>query len=412
MSNLASEQIRPDLSMEIAPDQVLTPKQQEEILKKYLGSEYCKIQDILGKKVLVYTNNQKHHILLHRAISYLGGSGQHPIFKKRVQLPYWFKEFCLEIERQKLPYDVHFMGVYHYNGLIVFVDFEKDTYLKKKVHNSSAHVYINDLYQAITTGVFHKVDMYGNNIYSIRGCHLSRYLDGTNIGQNILYSLFEQFNKDFTFGQWLEVLPTVKEMYANKWPEWKQTEWPGWYLEFKFYKFTHEHQTTPFIIYTGQSNKSKGEGIFDFDIWFQHHQFYGDLKASDISAHEAPGNDQASFLDCINIYGKFWYIIYEHETIKDSQENGFQKVRAYNHYIQEADPKIHKDELSYASRLKTGVRFLKMTILELNRINYHNALAAFNQGHQPDGSKRNPKFMIKKKDMDQFAVFRYNFPNP
>lgn len=50
-----------------------------------------------------------------------------------------------------------------------------------------------------------------------------------------------------------------------------------------------------------------------------------------------------------------------------------------------------------------------MTILELNRINYHEILTEFNQGHQPNGAKRNPKFMINKKDLDRFVVFRYNY---
>ena len=102
------------------------------------------------------------------------------------------------------------------------------------------------------------------------------------------------------------------------------------------------------------------------------------------------------------MFGRFWYVIYEHETKKDSEDKGYKEVRAYNRYMK-------KDELSYAKRLKTGVKYMKMTILELNRINFREVLSEFNQGHQADGSARNPKFMIKKKDIDQFAVFRYNY---
>lgn len=402
MSNLNSEQLRPDLSLDIAPDQVLTSKEQEEFLIRFLGKGNCKTIDILGHKIFLYTSKGKQYILLHRAVSYLGGNGQHPIFKKRVQLPSWYKDFCLAAKRNKLPYDIRFIGVYHYKGVVVFVDFEKDTYLKKKVHNSSAHIYINDLYQALTNGVFHKEDMFGNHIYSIRGNKLASYLDGKEIGQNILFSLFEKFNNGFTFGQWIKVLPTIKEMQQSGWPEWRQTEWPGWYLEYKFNQFTIDNNTAPLILYTGQSHKAKQDGVFDFDVWFKHHQFYGDLKASDITKTVAPGNDQSAFVECINMFGKFWYIIYEHETTKDTEENGYKNVRTYNRYMK-------KDELSYSTKLKTGVKFMKMTILELNRINYREALSEFNQGHQPDGSKRNPKFMIKKKDIDRFVVFRYNY---
>ena len=349
---------------------------------------------------MVYTTARKKYILLHRAVSYLGNP--HPAFKKRVQLPHWYKELCEDVKKNKLPYDVHFIGVYHYKGVVVFVDFLKDTYLQKIVHNSSAHIYINDLYQALTNGVFHKEDVFGNHIYAIRGNKLANYLDGKETGQSILFSLFERFNQGFTFGQWLKVLPTIKEMEKANWPEWRQTEWPGWYLEFKFNQFTIDNSTAPHIIYTGQSNKKKQNDTFDFDIWFKKSQFYGDLKSSDITATEAPGNDQAAFIECINMFGKFWYVIYEHETKKDSEETNYKEVRAYNKYMK-------KDEMSYAKRLKTGVKFVKMTILELNRINFREALAEFNQGHQLDGSARNPKFMIKKKDIDRFVVFRYNY---
>lgn len=400
--NLNSEQIRPDLSLEEAPDQVLTTKQQQECLAHFLGEENCSVQNLLGHRVFVYSNKGKNFVLLHRAVTYLGGNGQHPIYKKRVQLPSWYKEFCIETQEQQLVFDIRFIGIYHYKGVIVFVDFKKDSYLKKKVHNSSAHIYINDLFQALTNGVFHKEDMFGNHIYAIRGSKLANYLDGKEVGQNLLFSLFEQFNNGFSFGQWLKVLPTVKEMQRAGWPEWRQTEWPGWYLEFKFSKYTEDKSTAPFIIYTGQSNKSKNKDKFDFDIWFKQDQFYGDLKSSDILSKDAPGNDQTSFIECINMYGRFWYVIYEHETKKDSSANDYSNVRAYNSFMR-------KDELSYATRLKTEVKYVKMTILELNRINYREALTEFNQGHQMDGSPRNPKFMIRKKDIDRFVVFRYNY---
>lgn len=400
--NLYSEQIRPDLSLDIAPDQILKPKEQQDVLRDFLGEENCEIKEILKRKVFVYIHQGKKYVLLHRAVSYLGGNGQHPIFKKRIQLPSWYKDFCLEIKRKKLSYDVRFIGVYHYDGAVVFVDFKKDTYLKKKVHNSSAHVYVHDLYQALKNGVFHREDMLGNHIYTVRGNKFSKYLEGRDLGQNILVSFFEQFNRSFIFGRWIKVLPTVKEMRQAGWSAWKQTEWPGWYLEYKFNQFTLENNTAPLIIYTGQSNKKRQKYFFDFDIFFQRHQFYGDLKASDISLNVAPGNDQSAFVECINQFDRFWYVIYEHETIKDSEENGYRNVVAYNRYM-------GKDDLSYARRLKTRVKFVKMTILELNRINFREILKDFNQGRQPSGSMRNPKFMIKKKDIDRFVVFRYNF---
>ena len=89
--NSPSEQIRPDLSLDITYDQVLTPKEQCEQLAYFLGEENCSVIELYGKKVFLYRNGNKKIILLHRAISYLGNP--HPTFKKRVQLPSWYKEF-------------------------------------------------------------------------------------------------------------------------------------------------------------------------------------------------------------------------------------------------------------------------------------------------------------------------------
>ena len=408
--NLDSEQIRPDLSLEIKPDQTLTQRQQREKLMEALGKENCSIVSLLGRRVFLYENEGKHFILLHRAISYLGGTGQHPIFKKRIQLSGWFKDFCIEAERQQLNYDVRFIGVYHYEGAVVFADFAKETYLQKKIHNSSAHIYINDIYQAMRRGVFHKEDQYGNHIYAIRYNQLSDYLMGRNKGTNDLFELFQRFNNGFSFGQWLYSVDKIREMHDSQWQHWQQAEWAGWFLEYKFNAFTIENGVTQLMRYVGSSNKSKkGDGVFDFDIWFDKDAFYGDLKASDITHRSAPGNDQEAFVECINRFGKFWIVIYEHETVKDSEETHYKATIERNRYIRSVLPDYKKDDFSYASKMKNSVRFVKMFILELNRINFRNILSDFNQGHQPDGSARNPKFLIRKRDMDQYVVFRYNF---
>jgi hypothetical protein len=57
--------------------------------------------------------------------------------------------------------------------------------------------------------------------------------------------------------------------------------------------------------------------------------------------------------------------------------------------------------------MKHSVNFKTMTIIELNRANFREVLVNFNQGRQPDGSSRNPKFKINKRNIDNFVVFRY-----
>jgi hypothetical protein len=161
--------------------------------------------------------------------------------------------------------------------------------------------------------------------------------------------------------------------------------------------------------YVGSSLKRDGD--LDFDIRFDNEDFYGDLKASDISKKETPGNDQKNLIECIYQFDKFWYVIYEHETIKDSDDTGYEATKSRNHYIKSIDPTYNKDEMSYHARMKNAVKFMRMSIIELNRINYREALTDFNQGSQPSGHSREPKFNINKKvlENDNFVVFRYSY---
>lgn len=71
---------------------------------------------------------------------------------------------------------------------------------------------------------------------------------------------------------------------------------------------------------------------------------------------------------------------------------------------------FHKgDKISYAAKMKHSVEFRRMKIFELNRINMNETLSVFNQGHQPDGKNRAPKFLINKKNIDNFIVYSYEY---
>ena len=406
--NQPSEQIRSDFGLEIAQDQVLrSSKQQRAALIHYLGENNCAVEEILGRKLFIYKTNEKKYIILHKAISYLGNP--HPIFKKRIQMPRSWQEFCNEAATANIDYDIRFVGIYHYQNNVIFVDFQKDTYLQHGLHNSSAHVYTNDLYQAVRNGVFRREDQCGNNIYSIRAKDFADYLIGAKTGDNELFELFAKFNNGFSFGQWLYAVDKIKEMHGDNWRHWQQTEWAGWFLEYKFNKFTIDNNTLELMKYVGTDNKTHKEGTFDFDIWFGREQFYGDLKASDIKKTFTPGNDQESFVECINKHDRFWYVIYEHETIKDSEETSYKATIERNQYIRSVDPNYKNNDMSYYQRMKNSVRFMKMTILELNNVTFRDVLTDFNQGKQPDGKSRQKKFLIKKKDMDKYVVYRYTY---
>ena len=181
-------------------------------------------------------------------------------------------------------------------------------------------------------------------------------------------------------------------------------------MEYRFDSFLRKNSLEHKIKYIGSSHKKEGE--LDFDLWFDSDNFYGDLKASDTDKKEAPGNDQSNFLECINKYDKFWYVIYEHNTVKDSKDNNYEATRFRTNYIKDNNewPANKKwDELSYYSRMKNSVQFIRMYIIELNRINYRIALNDFNQGKQPNGGARKPKFKITKNNIDNFVIFKQDY---
>ena len=410
--NQNSEQITLDKNLIIAKDQPLSSKELQECLFKELGKDRCRIIKIPKNKwVLEYNTGAKIYHLLVRACTYLGNP--HPLYKKRVQLPLWFNEYANCIEKSNYDIDVRYIGVYHYSDdfhgeNIIFIDFSKGTYLKKKGHNSSAHVYTNDLFQAMTYGVYAKEDYFGNVVTAVRRDKFKKYLEGREEEQKSLFDLFKEFNYGFSFGKWLKAIDVIKEMYGDNWRQWKQAEWAGWFLEYKFNKFTVDNRVGGKMRYVGSSMKREGD--LDFDIRFEEADFYGDLKASDTNQKETPGNDQANLIECIYRFGKFWYVIYEHETIKDS-DVGYEATVARNQFIKGVDPSYAKGEMSYHQRMKNSVKFTRMSIVELNHINFREALTVFHQGHQTNGAARRPKFNIRKSVLknDNFVVFRYTY---
>ena len=410
MANIKSEQIRSDLSLEINNDQPLSKSMIMKILMNLLGNENCFIDKFDSKKVFCYKHNSKVEVLILASVTYMGGNGQHPLYKKRMQLKKWYKE-AIEYYENKSNYNVRFIGVYHYKNNIIFVEFIKDTYLKKKMNSSAAHVYTNDLFQAMKEGIFKRVDKNNNIIKTIKFTKFKDYLNN-NIEEysNELFTLFSMFNNEIISNQWISAKHAIVEMYKGGWGHWKETEWAGWFLEYKIANFIKEYGLENKIMYLGSSSQKKDK--LDFDLWFDEDKFYGDLKASDISARETPGNDQVSFLESINKFDKFWYIIYEHQTIKDIESDNFEATRYRTNFIKNNNewPKNKPwNELSYSRRMKHSVKFVKMYIIELNRINYREILSDFNQGKQPDGSKRKPKFKITKNNIDNFLVFQQEF---
>ena len=61
--------------------------------------------------------------------------------------------------------------------------------------------------------------------------------------------------------------------------------------------------------------------------------------------------------------------------MKDSEATNFAATIGRNRFIKSVDPSYDKDEMSYHERMKNSVRFMKMSIIELNRVNFRDATA-------------------------------------
>lgn len=392
-----SEQITSDCSVVIDYDQPLLKR--EDILNAFKSSlgQNCTVEKYGTHVVYTFSHNGIKEYFLTSSITYL--SKPHPIFKKRCQTKIWFKNFYNEF-KDKPDTRIRLVGIYHYEGLIVFVEFKIDDYLKRKSNSSAAHVFSNDIYQALSNGIFEKFDKNKNHITVIRKENFKQYLIG-NVKGNYLLDVFKNFNSEFPFNQWITAEYAISAMKSENWPKWKETEWAGWYLEFLFYKYLKKNNISD-VVYTGMQTKIDK---LDFDVHFTGECFYGDLKSSDISKKDSPGNDQENVLAAISKHKKLWYIIFEHETIKDTARDCEMAKKRMDLV---GTPYVDGGHICYQKRMKHSVRFKRMIILELNNINMSEVLKEFRQGHQPSGDARKPKFLIDKQNIDNCIILSYS----
>lgn len=414
--NEKSEQIDSGLNYVIDHDQPLDWRSGlfgalAEVLGENFAVVSVRLSDGVRKVAKYSTPSGVVHYFLLAAVTFLGGNGNHPIFKKRIQLKPWFKDAYYQLRGKSAM--VHFMGVYHYNGNVIFVDFEPETYIGNLMHNSSAFVYTNDLYRAMKDGVAFRRDFNGHGITTISRNKFCSYI---NAGKNVstvmptadLVEAFKSFNSTFPFLKWIRGIDAIREMADNNWPDWRQTEWAGWFLEYKFSTYIEENGVTK-IVYC--KNKKKND-LLDFDLWFPHHRFYGDLKASDEIKELAPGNDQETFMEALNRHDRFWYVVFEHETIKDSDSDTGHKFAVERAaFILTKDGTVPLPSRNKRHRdLKYKICFNRMLILEINRFNYQDMLKTFNQGRQPDGKPRAKKFLVRKHlpaALENYQVLHY-----
>ena len=243
-----SEQLSSNLSIVLDYDQPITQSSEIlSVLNKYLDKK-CYIEKFnKTKNVYCYEHSGIKECFLVGAITYL--SKPHPLFKKRLQLKKWFKDYYNK-NKNDSNNRIHLLGIYNYNDLVVFVDFNIDDYIKNKMNSSAAHVYSNDLYQAFTNDVFNKVDKKGNRITTISGRNFKDYLRNEK-SENEIFKIFKYFNSEFEFGEWITATDAIVQMKNSNWYQWKGAEWPGWWLEYKISSYLTNKKYNNLIIYIG-----------------------------------------------------------------------------------------------------------------------------------------------------------------
>ncbi|WP_457254430.1 hypothetical protein [Pedococcus sp. P5_B7] len=395
MGSVVVDQIGQDGSLLSDVDTTLSDRQKNDLLLTALPG--AAVEVYAGERVVRFGD----HIILKKQVTHLGHPW--PSFKKRIQIP----KAWLVVERQAVEDGLvpRFIGIYRYGEVTIFVDFDPSTYVQRKANNSAAHVATNDLYQAQTLGVFTRVDRNGNSLTSVRADQFADYLLGTVAEHLPHLDVFTRFNEGFLQGGRIEALDALRNMHASKWPDTFQAEWPGFYLEFRFDAFVRRHGLGDRVAF----QKVKGRMDYDYDLIFRNSgqiDYFGDLKASNIEKHESPGNDAADISRCVREFGRFWYVIYEHETWH-GRTDGDRATIAWNEWKQSVGYDNGKpyNPLSYATKFKASVRFTRMMILEINEANFYSVLGPFAQGPQPSGATRALKVMITKRNIDNFLVF-------
>lgn len=405
MGTVVVDQIGPDGALLQDIDTTLTLRHRLNLLLESLPG--AKLKEYAGVAAVRFENQ----IILSKQVTHLGGRWE--AYKKRIQIPKTWPPAHLRAE--EVGRRLRFVGVYHYGTTTIFVDFDPATYVARKANNSSAHVSTNDLFQAQTLGQFSREDRNGNRLTSVRADQFARYLRSGYEEKNPHIEVFDRFTKAFFDGARIEGLAAAQEMHAASWPDKFQNEWAGFYVEFRLSRYLSEHDLKDHV----RVQKEKRKGEFDYDLRFLNGgvlEHYGDLKASNIAVTDSPGNDAANFFRCLKETGRFWYVIFEHETWhgRDNQDVATMAWNDWRRSVGHVQQKQPYDPLSYAGRFKEAVRFVRIKILEVNEANVGVVLGDFQKDFkQADGvTPREGKVMIKKKDIDNFLIYSWSIEVP
>lgn len=355
------------------------------------------IKDILSRDLNISNNsnpficslNGKEIHLFVKQVTYLGHP--HLSFKKRIQIS---KGWQLSLRDE----NSYLLGIYKYKETIIYTFFDKTNYINRITNNSSAHVSTFDLLSAQQKGIFTKKDLRGNIISTIRREFINNFLQKVVNNEHILSNeiiLFENFKQ--TLRKEYHGIFCYTEMIEKNYINRFQPEWFAFYLEYKFANFLELNPDYKRIC-NYQSNKSKGS--IDLDLNFNN-EYFGDLKTHSNDTGAILGNDKNNIERAISLYGKLWYIVFNHDTYKDS-EYEYEVTRFWNTVLKK------EDLMSYSLKMKNNIVFTDFLILEINNYNI-TYLSLFKQGLNSNGLPREHKYKIDKKMISNFLIYSSRF---
>lgn len=360
-------------------DKTLTTKEiKNELLEIF---EFVENENSIFK---IKSNNLEFTLLI-KNITYLGNP--HPLYTKRIQLsPNW--------EERLKEKNCFICGIYSYNSKKIFVFFDKKNYMNRKLNNSSAHVWTNDLVKGLDEGIFQKVDIQNNNIFVVRedkfNYFIKNWIEKKNYNTNEI-ELFENFKKSLS-NRWYG-MESYNEMISSNYHNKFQTEWGGFYFEFKFENYLNDNLEYNKIC---EFIKNKKKYSIDLDVKFKS-GFYGDLKTHSDKSSAILGNDQETIFKILKEDKKFWYIVLNHSPIMDSLYE-YEVTKFWN--LKQGK----KDLMSYSSKMKHTLILKKLEILEINDYN-KKYLDEFKQGKNSNGNSRNSKVKINSKLIHNFRIY-------
>lgn len=388
--NRAVEQLRQDGTVVLDLDCSLSQRE----LQQSVTANIPGVQDNRGLLLGEYSG-QPYYVFA-RNVTYLGHP--HALHKKRIQIPSGFLE--LYDQGQKCGVETLLMGVYTYEGVQLFCDFDVTQYVRRSVHNSSAHVHMLDLWRALREGIVQKVDSRGNRITVFDAAHAEDFLRwkfaGCAVRQPTFIQVFDEFfsslEKDWDGISCYDEM--VEADYHNKF----QSEWPGFYLEYRFERYLEDQRRLgrdlSSVVYYAQD---KRQGGIDLDLYLPQEGCYADLKAHSSTSGAILGNDKETVMGLLE-QGRVYYIVCFHDTEKDFAY-GSPVARHWNRL------QYKKNLYSYSKKMKHSVHLTGYGILELNRDNIR-YLRDFNQGHNSGTSQasRRPKIQIPHREIDNFLI--------